>query len=129
MQSLEETLGLPPPTSHHTKQALKQPPNTPHPPSKIDILIDLMDEIKHLKQIREDVITGQRAADEILKAEMYITQLQLSAYKIILEGLKENNVNLTQNNYTQIDISAQVNDLIQFSRERQCLKNKPMATS
>jgi predicted transcriptional regulator len=93
-------------------------------------MLALMNEIERLKQIREDVVAGQRQADNILKAEMYITQLGLSAYKIILDGLKESaKIELTQNNYTQVDISAQVNDLIKFSRERQCSKHQATQSS
>jgi hypothetical protein len=104
MITLEEALGLP----SKTEATQKQTQTTPHPPTntpdKIDIIIDLMNEVQRLKQTRENVTDGTRKADNILKAEMYITQLTLSAYKIILDGLKEAaKVQLTQNNQTNIE--------------------------
>ena len=99
MITLEEALGIP-----TTKTSPIQTPLAPTPPDKIDILIDLMDEVKRLKQIRSEVVEGERKADEILKAEMYITQLTLSAYKIVLDSLKESaKILLTQNNQTNIE--------------------------
>jgi hypothetical protein len=87
----------------------KQAQITPHPPNRVDVILALMDEVERLKQIREDVVTGQRQADNILKAEMYITQLGLSAYKIILDGLKEAaKIQLIQNNQTTNEVNVKV---------------------
>jgi hypothetical protein len=107
--------------------APKQTQITPHPPSRVDLLIELMDEIAYLKEIRQQVRDGAIEADKKLTAEMYITQITLSAYKTALDAQKEAaKIEFTQNNntYTQIDISNQVKELIQISREAQC-KPKP----
>jgi hypothetical protein len=91
------------------KKPAEKAQNTPHPPNRIDVILALMDEVERLKQIREDVVTGQRQADNILKAEMYITQLGLSAYKIVLDGLKEAaKIQLIQNNQTNIEANVKV---------------------
>jgi hypothetical protein len=92
-----------------TETAPKQTPTAPHPPNRVDVILAVMDEVERLKQIREDVVTGQRQADNILKAEMYITQLGLSAYKIVLDGLKEAaKIQLIQNNQTNIEANVKV---------------------
>jgi hypothetical protein len=115
MITLEEALFIP-------ETTLKQALTTPHPPTKIDIIIDLYEERARLKEIREQVANGEREPDKKLTAEMYITQLVIATDKTMIDALKETNITLTQNNY--VDISSQVNDLIQFSRERQCNKQK-----
>jgi hypothetical protein len=133
MMTLEEALGLQGVTitpELKTEITPKQAPIAPTPPTtptKIDIILDLIDERERLKQIREEVATGARKADKELTAEMYLTQLVISANKTVIDALKETNINLTQNNY--VDISTQVNEVIRFSRERQCSKNKSQDTS
>ena len=112
--TLEEALCLP------KKISLNQPQNTPHPPSRINLLIEVMNEIQRLKEIRQQVTDGDREADKKLTAEMYITQIVLSAYKISLEAQKEAaKIELIQNNQTTInmDITNQINELIKISRE------------
>jgi hypothetical protein len=113
-----------------TKITPQQALITPHPPlepTKTDILIDIINEREQLKALREQLKAGTRRASKTLNMELYLTQLILSANKIALIGIKETNINLTQNNY--VDISAQVNELIKFSRERQCNRSKPTGTS
>lgn len=117
---------------------LKQAPTNPHPPTKtpdkIDIILSLMDEVERLKQIREDVVTGQRQADNILKAEMYITQLGLSAYKIILDGLKEAakiQIN-TQNNIeanVKVDVKPMLAEYEQLIAESAGVKAKSVSAN
>jgi hypothetical protein len=89
-------------------------PPTPTTPTKIDIIWDLIQERERLKQIREDITTGQRKADKELTAEMYLTQLVISANKTVIDALKETKINVT-NNFNQIDITQQINELIEVS--------------
>lgn len=115
------------------KQALAkippiQSPITLSPPSKVDAQIDLYQEREKLKQLRKDLETGVTKPSKKVTTIIYVTQQVMYIDKIIIESHKENSI--TVNNTANIDISSQVNELIKFSRERQCSKNKtPTATS
>lgn len=103
---LEQQLENPITTENNllTKITPQQPPTIPYPsPTKTDILIDIINEREKLKTIREDLKTGARRARKTLTTELYITQLVLSADKIALIGMKETNINLTQNNLNKTE--------------------------
>jgi hypothetical protein len=104
MISLEEALGIP--TTTQTQITPKQTQITPHPtsPSRVDLLIELMDEIKYLKETRQLIKDGVIEADKKLTASMYTTQIILSAYRIALDAQKEAaKIEVTQNNITQVN--------------------------
>lgn len=96
---MQETLSM---ADFYPQTTLKQAPTAPTPPTRIDILLDIYTERERLKTLREQIACGAVKATRELNAEMYITQLILSANKTALEALKENNITLTQNNITQI---------------------------
>ena len=116
MQQQENIITVETEASAKTNPPQTQLPSTP--PSKADILLDIINEREQLKKLREQLKTGVRRASKTLNIELYLTQLILSANKIALLGMKETNITLTQNNY--VDISAQVNELIKISREPAC---------
>jgi hypothetical protein len=101
-----------------------QPQYAISPPTKVDLLIDIITEREQLKTLREELKAGSRRVSKTLQLELYLTQIILSADKIALYAIKENI--LTVNNNTQIDITNQTNELIKISREAEC---KPLALS
>jgi hypothetical protein len=138
MTTWAEQMGMIPPIESQTEiiteqQALTkitpiQTPITLSPPSKIDAQIDLYQEREKLKQLRKDLETGITKPSKKITTIIYVTQQVMYIDKIIIDSHKENAI--TVNNTANIDISTQVNELIKFSRERQCNKNKtPTATS
>lgn len=104
----EEALGIPATTEITTENAQL----TPHPPTRVDLLIEVMDEITYLKEVRQQVTDGTRQADKTLTAEMYTTQIILSAYKIALDAQKEAaKILLMQNNLTQNNLTLNTDGL------------------
>lgn len=99
-------------------------PLTPTP-TKADIILKIIEEIKRLEQYRQDLLDGKRRPSNLMKAVFYVTQLIIQANKVILDAMKEN-IQITAGN---VDITTQINELIKISREPTCNNSEPTPPS
>jgi hypothetical protein len=94
-----------------------QTPLTHTPPNKVDIILEVCKERDYLKTIRQDIETGAQRPSNKLKALLYVTQIIISANKVALDGLKENTINITENN---ISIHEEIKKIVTFGTELDC---------
>ena len=85
----------------------------------------MVEEREKLEKYREDLLDGKRRPSDLMRAVFYVTQLIMSANKIILDAMKDN----IQINAGHIDISTEIKEVIQFSRERECKNSNSTPTS
>lgn len=100
-----------PKTAQITIISPQQTQITPNPPSKTDILWDIIKEREQLRTLREEIKNGLRRASKTLSLELYLTQQILLADKIALIGIKETNITLTQNNLIKPEININTDGL------------------
>jgi hypothetical protein len=93
----EEALGLPNKTNPIQPQIA-----TPSPPDRIDLLLDIITVREQLKTLLDMLETGAIKATKELSVQIYILQQIVYTNKTALDALKETNINLIQNNITQV---------------------------
>ena len=67
---------------------------TPSPPTRSEILGELFDDFKQLKQISGDIGSNKKMLTEILKYQVYIIQVRSQIGKSIICGLKDEELEL-----------------------------------